>query len=100
MYILDGGYSSFFKNHRSRCFPQNYVEMDAKEHERACEQGLNKIRQRSKSKLSRAKTFAFGERMGKILESPSRCNTGSKDEDDVDMLSGSRFPAARRMASY
>jgi M-phase inducer tyrosine phosphatase len=29
LYILDGGYSSFFKDYRPRCFPQNYVEMEA-----------------------------------------------------------------------
>jgi hypothetical protein len=71
LYILDGGYSSFFKNHPTRCFPQNYVEMDAKEHERACERGLNKIRQRNK--LSRAQTFAaFGQRP--VEESPTADN--------------------------
>ena len=59
MYILDGGYSCFFKIHQIRCFPQNYVEMAAKEHERACERGMNKLKQRTK--LTRAQTFAFGQ---------------------------------------
>jgi hypothetical protein len=105
VYILDGGYSSFFKNHRARCFPQNYVEMDAKEHELACERGLNKMRQRSK--LSRAKTFAFGQRMSQIQESPSR---GTMTQEEVPSISlsadscvGSLFstqPANRRTASY
>jgi M-phase inducer tyrosine phosphatase len=94
LYILHGGYSGFFTNHRSRCYPQNYVEMDAKEHEQACERGLNKMRQRSK--LSRAQTFAFGEHLAKIQESPSRHSISSQE---VDMMGG-RFPAARRMASY
>ena len=40
VYILDGGYSSFFMDHRFRCFPQNYVEMAAKEHANACERRL------------------------------------------------------------
>ncbi len=57
LYILDGGYSSFFKDHRLRCFPQNYVEMEAKEHAQACERGLGKVKQRSK--LMRAQTFAL-----------------------------------------
>jgi rhodanese-related sulfurtransferase len=37
MYILDGGYSKFFQNHRSKCFPQNYVEMNDQRHEQDCE---------------------------------------------------------------
>jgi M-phase inducer tyrosine phosphatase len=47
--ILDGGYGSFFKDYRSRCSPQNYVEMNAQEHASACEIGLGKAKARSKS---------------------------------------------------
>ena len=68
-YILDGGYSSFFKAYRSRCFPQNYVEMDAKEHVQACERGLGKVKQRSK--LMRAQTFAFGQHSSTMDSSPT-----------------------------
>jgi M-phase inducer tyrosine phosphatase len=69
LYILEGGYSAFFKTHPTRCFPQSYVEMGAKEHERACERGLSKIRQRSK--IGRAATFAaFGRPAAPIAESP------------------------------
>ncbi|KAF2402332.1 Rhodanese-like protein [Trichodelitschia bisporula] len=95
IYILDGGYSSFFRSHRGRCYPQNYVEMTAKEHENACERGLNRIRQRQK--MARAQTFAFGQ-VGKEMEdSPSRpsSNAGSSSLD----LATSRHQA-RRMASY
>ena len=60
VYILDGGYSAFFKDHRARCFPQEYVEMAAKEHEAACERGLGRIKQQ-RTKLGRAQTFAFGQ---------------------------------------
>ncbi len=63
VYILDGGYSSFFKNHRSRCYPQSYVEMDSREHEAECERGLNRIRIGQRGKLSRAQTYAFGQRL-------------------------------------
>ncbi|KAI9754054.1 MAG: hypothetical protein M4579_004874 [Chaenotheca gracillima] len=59
VYILDGGYSSFYSRHASRCFPQNYVEMGAKEHANTCEREMGKLRQRAK--LSRAQTFAFGQ---------------------------------------
>lgn len=58
MYILEGGYSAFFSEHRDRCFPQNYVEMSAKEFEAACEKGLGKVKRRSK--FSRAQTYTFG----------------------------------------
>lgn len=69
LYILDGGYSSFFAEHRSFCYPQNYVEMNAKEHEFACERGLGKVKQRSK--LNRAQTFAFGQHSPQMEDSPT-----------------------------
>ena len=69
LYILDGGYSSFFKDYRPRCFPQNYVGMDAKEHAQACERGLGKVKQRSK--LVRAQTFAFGQHSPTMDSSPT-----------------------------
>lgn len=68
VYILDGGYSKFFAQHRSRCFPQNYVEMDAKEHANTCEREMGRLRQ-GRTKLSRAQTFAFGQ--GQIDDSPT-----------------------------
>lgn len=79
VYILDGGYSNFFAKHRSRCFPQNYVEMDAKEHAYTCEREMGRLRQ-GRTKLSRAQTFAFGQ--GRIDDSPtapSRSKTTGSD---------------------
>lgn len=69
VYILDGGYSSFFKDHKNRCFPQHYVEMNDKEHATACERGLGKIKQQ-RAKLGRAATFAFGS-CSQMHESPT-----------------------------
>lgn len=69
MYILDGGYSKFFKLHRTKCFPQNYVEMEHKDHEQACEKGMGKLKQRAK--LSRAQTFAFGQQSCQMEDSPT-----------------------------
>ena len=69
LYILDGGYSAFFSDHKSRCYPQNYVEMEAKEHAHACERGLGKVKQRSK--LIRAQTFAFGQHSPQMEDSPT-----------------------------
>lgn len=104
MYILDGGYSSFFAEHRSFCFPQNYVEMSAKEHEFACERGLGKVKQRSK--LNRAQTFAFGEHSPQMEDSPTgRCRLGDNDRNRYlgSPFSQSPVPArtpGRRMLSY
>jgi len=69
MYILEGGYSQFFKQNRGMCFPQNYVEMEHKDHELACEKGMNKLKQRAK--LSRAQTFAFGQSSPQLEDSPT-----------------------------
>ena len=95
-YILDGGYSSFFQNHRCRCFPQNYVLMDDEAHESACERGLGKIKQRQK--LSRAQTFAFGQSC-QMEDSPVRSSpSGGSSPMGIDLVP-TRL-AARRMASY
>lgn len=106
MYILDGGYSSFYADHGSRCFPQNYVEMDSKEHEFACERGLGKVKARSK--LVRAQTFAFGQPM-EMEDSPTapRCRRQQHDKRgmmDLDFSLGRSIESPRqpnrRMFSY
>lgn len=91
-------------DHRFRCFPQNYVEMAAKEHENACERGLGKIKQQ-RAKLGRAQTFAFGQCNQPMEDSPTapnrKCSTlmigmeiaSDHHQDPRRMLS-------RRMASY
>ncbi|OAA67122.1 cell cycle control protein tyrosine phosphatase [Niveomyces insectorum RCEF 264] len=61
LYILAGGYSGFFGEHPSRCYPQAYVEMDAAEHAFTCEREMDRLRQNRKG-LHRAQTFAFGQR--------------------------------------
>ncbi|RDW85156.1 rhodanese cycle control phosphatase [Coleophoma cylindrospora] len=82
VYILDGGYSSFFQQHRERCFPQDYVEMDAKEHAYTCEREMGRLRQ-NRTKLSRAQTFAFGQ--GQMDDSPTAPNR-SRSNNGGDML--------------
>ena len=112
LYILDGGYSSFFEDYRPRCIPQNYVEMDAKEHAVACERGLGKVKQRSK--LLRAQTYAFGEHSPSMDSSPTAAFCGSAgsamDMDfsyygkDVNLPKPPTFDSSRlhgrRMLSY
>ena len=108
-YILDGGYSSFFKDHSIRCFPQNYVEMDAAEHVQACERGMGRVKQRSK--LMRAQTFAFGQASSPTMDSSPTSRFLGRPSDDIDMDCGGGLPTlstfhpsrqhmARRMGSY
>lgn len=104
LYILDGGYSSFFTDHSFRCFPQSYVEMGAKEHANACERGLGKIKQQ-RVKLSRAQTFAFGQSdqpMDDSPTAPSRQNSSLMNgmEISIDHPFDIRRLQSRRMASY
>lgn len=104
VYILDGGYSSFFMDHSLRCYPQNYVEMAAKEHANACERGLGKIKQQ-RVKLGRAQTFAFGQHNQPIEESPTTSNRHSGPtmigtEMPTDRYLDSQRLHSRRMASY
>ncbi|KAG9233563.1 hypothetical protein BJ875DRAFT_485005 [Amylocarpus encephaloides] len=110
VYILDGGYSNFFSLHRERCFPQNYVEMDAKEHAFTCEREMGRLRQ-NRSKFARAQTFAFGSH-GQIDDSPTAPNrsrtTGGGDWVMMGMNASPRMTSspclnyghARRMVSY
>ena len=104
LYILDGGYSAFFAEHRSLCFPQNYVEMSSKEHEFACERGLGKVKQRSK--LSRAQTYAFGQDSPQMEDSPTgRCRNPGPDRSALMDSPFGASPASnrcsgRRMLSY
>lgn len=103
MYILDGGYSAFFAEHRSLCFPQNYVEMSSKEHEFACERGLGKVKQRSK--FMRAQTFAFGQDSPQMEDSPTgqRCRNTDRTrslESPFGEVSDTGRLLGRRMISY
>lgn len=102
VYILDGGYSAFFSEHRDRCYPQNYVEMDAKEHAYTCEREMGRLRQ-NRGKLGRAHTFAFGQHGG-IEDSPTGPSRTGRAFDTM-MLDSSPIPNdnrvhGRRMASY
>ncbi|EED22067.1 cell cycle control protein tyrosine phosphatase Mih1, putative [Talaromyces stipitatus ATCC 10500] len=103
MYILDGGYSAFFAQHRDLCHPQNYVEMTSKEHEFACERGLGRVKQRSK--FIRAQTFAFGQQSPQMEDSPTgRCRSSNNDrvrglDSPFEAPDAGRMPG-RRMLSY
>ncbi|RAR05045.1 m-phase inducer phosphatase [Stemphylium lycopersici] len=103
VYILDGGYSSFFHAHSTRCYPQNYLRMDAKEHEQSCERGLNKLKFKSRAKLNRATTFTFGQPC-QMEDSPTAMSR-SRSGNNIfglgnDSLDGARAGPSRRLASY
>lgn len=110
VYILEGGYSGFFTEFRSRCYPQSYVEMGDSKHQRTCERELGRLKGGRKG-LGRAQTFAFGQREPCVDDSPtagssrppSRMN--SIRHDPIAMIGnspilGERTHHARRMASY
>ena len=105
LYVLDGGYSKFFAQHRSKCFPQNYVEMNDQRHEQACERGMAKVKQRQK--LFRHQTFAFGQcAHDEVEDSPTAQGRtmGARSQSTfnvgIDITEGVGSSFARRMASY
>ncbi|KAK9495696.1 hypothetical protein V1508DRAFT_154544 [Lipomyces doorenjongii] len=57
IYILDGGYSNFFSSHRSRCEPQQYVEMTNSNHRDACEREMNKFRKNMRGLRTQSYSF-------------------------------------------
>jgi M-phase inducer tyrosine phosphatase len=98
VYILDGGYSAFFADHRSRCFPPEYVEMSDEKHQRTCEREMGRLK--SRKGLGRAQTFAFGQRGPCEMDSPTGpSRPSSRHAPFASPGSGDRSQT-RRMASY
>ncbi|GIZ48620.1 hypothetical protein CKM354_001167200 [Cercospora kikuchii] len=106
MYILDGGYSKFFAENPSKCFPQNYVEMNDHRHEMACERGMAKVKQQPRQKLFRNQTFAFGTTSDDMDDSPTALGRtlGPRSQSTfavgADIAEGIGMSYQRRMASY
>lgn len=106
MYILDGGYSKFFTENPSKCFPQNYVEMNDHRHEMACERGMAKVKQQPRQKLFRNQTFAFGTTSDDMEDSPTALGRtlGARSQSTftvgTDIAMGIGMSYQRRMASY
>ncbi|KAJ8120629.1 hypothetical protein ONZ43_g2709 [Nemania bipapillata] len=102
VYILEGGYSDFFKLQRDRCYPQAYVEMDAEEHANTCERELGKLQQKRKG-MGRAKTFAFGHHEPTMFDSPTAPGRGA-GRPSSNMIGNSPilgdYRSPRRMISY
>ncbi|KAF2088414.1 Rhodanese-like protein [Saccharata proteae CBS 121410] len=99
VYILHGGYSSFYESYKNRCSPQDYRQMGAEGYEQTCEAGLHKIKQRAK--LSRAQTFAFGEHdVEDSPTAPNRSRSANYTAMDLETSLGGSRMHARRLASY
>lgn len=100
VYILDGGYSAFFKLHQSRCFPQNYVGMEDAKHEHAMERGLGKMKQRKP--LQRSVTYAFGQSPCSAEDSPIRFTNTKMNVSStlISMDLGFGRSPVRRQVSY
>ncbi|RCI15276.1 hypothetical protein L249_6900 [Ophiocordyceps polyrhachis-furcata BCC 54312] len=102
VYILEGGYSGFFADHRSRCFPQEYVEMSDEKHQRTCEREMGRLKARKG--LGRAQTFAFGQRESCINDSPTGPSRPGSRLASISTLGDSpplsERSLTRRMASY
>jgi M-phase inducer tyrosine phosphatase len=103
VYILDGGYSAFFTEHRGRCYPQNYVEMSDAKHQRTCERELGRLKNQRKG-LGRAQTFHFGAREPSVDNSPTAPGRPNARLSPVEMMGNSPILGernhTRRMASY
>jgi M-phase inducer tyrosine phosphatase len=110
VYILDGGYSAFFTEHRLRCHPQSYVEMSDEKHQRTCERELGRLKNGTRKGLGRAQTFHFGAATASgikgrcVDDSPTAPARASSHRSPVAMIGNSPILGernyARRMASY
>ncbi|KAI0546529.1 rhodanese-like domain-containing protein [Xylaria curta] len=103
VYILEGGYSDFFKMERNRCYPQAYVEMGAEEHANTCEREMGKLQQKRKG-IGRAKTYAFGHHEPMMFDSPTAPGR-AVGRSSIDMMIGNSpilgdYRSPRRMISY
>lgn len=102
VYILEGGYSGFFADHRGRCYPPEYVEMSDEKHQRTCEREMGRLKARKG--LGRSQTFAFGQRESCIHDSPTAPSRPNSRNSSLAMLANSPIAVdrshSRRMASY
>ncbi|KAF7521533.1 hypothetical protein G7054_g12421 [Neopestalotiopsis clavispora] len=98
IYILDGGYREFFIQHRQRCRPQSYVEMNDEKHVATCEREMSKL-QRHRKGLGRVKTFTFGPCESLYEASPTVSGQNSS-RDGKSFNPGVGRSLNRRAASY
>ncbi|KAH8155133.1 uncharacterized protein LAJ45_00142 [Morchella importuna] len=102
VYILEGGYCSFFNQYRVRCEPEQYVQMKDSSHLQTCEREMAKLQQK-RGKISRTQSFTFGAKQ--VLDgSPSfgkRSSGGcSRDSEGLLSFNSKSRGDPRRMASF
>lgn len=97
LYILDGGYHSFFETNRDHCEPQCYVEMGREGFEQDMERGLGLMKR--KRATGRGKLKRSG-----LLERSQTFTFGSMDVMDEDnspgVCRGNECSRGRRMMTY
>ncbi|PCH38481.1 hypothetical protein WOLCODRAFT_142591 [Wolfiporia cocos MD-104 SS10] len=70
VYILEGGYSNYYKNSAARCQPRGYVQMDDPHYATSRKEDLDHFR---KGKFGRTKSYAYGDgKLGPGLSQPKR----------------------------
>ncbi|KAI5926626.1 hypothetical protein F4810DRAFT_478843 [Camillea tinctor] len=107
VFVLDGGYHAFFKQYRSRCYPQGYIEMNDPKHLNTCERQMDRVsafKKGGKRKgLNRAQTYAFGVRDAMVLDdSPTGPPRRVEHQSPIRMIGNSPIlgRSPRRFASY
>lgn len=90
LYILEGGYCSYFSAYPETCDPHGYVQMDAPEHSRARAADLGQFR-----RWNRVRSFTYGDAQG-----PTQIPQGIKPSGSADQALYSRnSPLQRTIAS-
>ncbi|KDQ59534.1 hypothetical protein JAAARDRAFT_56545 [Jaapia argillacea MUCL 33604] len=74
VYILEGGYSQYYKESSSRCIPCGYVQMDDPNHAASRREDIDQFR---RNKFGRTKSYAYGDG-GAKLSMFSQQTQGSK----------------------
>jgi len=98
IYILQGGYSEFFRGNKQRCEPQNYVAMQDERHKLTCAREMRNF-SKPTSKMLRAQSFTYGGAQQQTQMVPQEEDDTMNTEDDTFEKIESRMGAHRRVPS-
>jgi hypothetical protein len=105
IYILQGGYSGFFRSNKERCEPQNYVAMQDERHKSACAREMRNF-SKPTSKMTRTQSFTYAPRQEEDDTMNTEDDTFEKIESRVGgnrrvpNVSGRAMFSTRRTVSY